>query len=72
MPVEGGVEPHLVPLPDFESASFHSAFDTHVLVVEHHPHAGAEAHDLQSEENLEQASGHCPISYLNDLASAAE
>ena len=66
LPVEGTVEPHAVPLPLLESASFHSAFDTHLLEAGHHPHAGAEVQVLQSEEEMEQASGHCPILYLNE------
>ena len=68
----GAVEPHAVPLPDLESASFHSVLDTHLLVARHHPHAGAEAHALQSEENIEQASGHCPKLYLNESGLDAE
>jgi hypothetical protein len=58
VPVEGGIEPHVVPLPFLESASFHSVFDIHLLVTGHQPHAGAEVHILQLEGSIEQASGH--------------
>jgi len=72
LPVEGTVEPHAVPLPDLESASFQSALEMHLFAAGHHPHAGAEVHALQSEENIEQASGHCPILYLNESGLEAE